>query len=365
MRSSRFLNGWVFSPRTDLILFGAPVLVGWLLLMLHAAYDLNRIKVLNRSLFVAAFAFAAFLDTGHLLSTAFRSYLDAEVRRQRRVLLFAAPPLIGLAGGAIYVAFGAQYFLYVVAYMNLYHIVRQQYGWLAFSRRRGGESSGIDRPLDKYTLYAAMILPALWTHVFLGPSPRRIPVAKSEALSGLIVCAFVVVIGTYLARQAYKMAAGQPLNPAKLLLVLSTAATWGAVMFLRSPFLPLVASLYHSVPYLGLIYISARNNGAPTSAPRALFGRRYSWGAYAVVVVAAGYLGTKSLHVLDGVPADLTFGVSLVVFTAVIPVMHYLIDGVIWKRRAYNVLGHRWQTDPGSHAPSTGRTTATRVPVGA
>ncbi|MDR3637988.1 MAG: hypothetical protein P4L84_29550 [Isosphaeraceae bacterium] len=340
MRHPRFVGGWIFSARTDALLFGIPFVAGWAILLLHAFIDLKEHRVLNRSIFVIAFACAAYLDTAHLLSTAFKSYLDRNIRRQQAVLLYLTPPLIVAVSVAVYKTLGIRYNLYLFAYFNLYHIVKQQYGWMAFARRKGHEGPGIDFALDRNTLYASMLLPAIWTHLFLEPNERRLPLPTSPTLAMLCVALFLAVVAVYGLRQVWKLIARETINAAKLFIVLSTMATWGAVMFIKSPFLPLIASLYHSVPYLGLVYVSSRGKwffpkAADSAGPRE--GRLL---CYLLVVLVTGILWSKTLHAFAKVSTDSRLGVSLVILTNVVPIMHYVIDGVVWKRRSYDVLTH-------------------------
>lgn len=333
----RVVDGWIFSLKTDCLLFGVPLLVGWLMLGAHAALDLQTVRVFQRSLLTLSFACMTFIDTGHLLVTAVRSYLDRDVRARYALLLYGGPPLVLLANLLIHATLGPQYVVYGFAYFNVYHIIRQQYGWVALSARRGGETNALDRALDQLVIYGSMALPVVWIHVSLEANERRFAMPRSPLVAAIAGALFAAVVAVYSARQLYKLYAGEPLNVAKLLLVYSTAATWGAVVILSSPYLAFIATLYHTVPYYGIVYHSARSKSGTGRLSLDIYRRRFAALAFVVCGLAAGYTFTHTFKALNRLPSERTFGLSLIVVTSVVPIMHYLIDGFIWRRRSFNV----------------------------
>jgi hypothetical protein len=328
---------WVISPRGDLLLLGLPLAFGLAVLVLDRSLGVGDLPLGHRSLFTLAFALMTFVDTGHLLSTALRSYMDPEVRRQRRKLLYLGPPLVIAVNIAIERTLGVAYVVYLFAYFNVYHLMRQQYGWVAMSARKARESSLLQRNVDKITVYALFILPTIWAHVSLPPNERRIPVAHSQLLAQLAMGSFVACLVAY----AGWTAAGwlrhrrRP-NVPKLIVMASTAVAWGGLMFLSSRFWPFAAAMYHAVPYLGLVFLSARARNKERLQWSRFLRWRYAAPVFALVMLAAGYCWVQTLKVVGRLPLQESAGLSLVCIASVVPIMHYLIDSVIWRRRSFD-----------------------------
>ena len=119
-------GGWIFSPVGDLVIFGAPLILGLQLLWLDERVGLNDLRVGRWSLFTFMFAAAAFVDGGHQVSTVFRSYLDPEVRRRQKRLLYWGPPCVMATMLGIELAFGSAWLVYAFAYFQTYQVMRQQ-----------------------------------------------------------------------------------------------------------------------------------------------------------------------------------------------------------------------------------------------
>ena len=87
------------------------------------------------------------VDVAHVYSTAFRVYFDAGEFR-RRPALYVGVPLAGFAIGWALYSESEMLFWRVLAYLAVFHFVRQQYGWMALYRARGGEGAGVGRWID-------------------------------------------------------------------------------------------------------------------------------------------------------------------------------------------------------------------------
>src|ERR1044071_6913743 len=73
------------------------------------------------------------IDVAHVWSTAFRVYLDTD-ELKRRPWLYSLVPLIGFAIGVALYSEGELVFWRVLAYLAVFHFIRQQYGWVALYR---------------------------------------------------------------------------------------------------------------------------------------------------------------------------------------------------------------------------------------
>ena len=253
---SRWANGWIFGPRTDLAVFLGPLVVSGAIVALAA-----RAGRLHEPVPPMAFVLLVVgCDVAHVYATLYRTYLDAGERRRRSGLLTAVP-LACLAVGATLYALGALVFWRVLAYLATFHFVRQTWGWMSYAARRAGETSRLDRRLDQAAVYAATVFPLLWWHAHL---PREFTwLVDGDYVSGLSEAVARVasglhfgVLGAWVLRQAWKLATGRPVNGAKALVLSTTWAAWyGGIVWLDSD-LAFTASnvLAHGVPYFVLVH---------------------------------------------------------------------------------------------------------------
>src|SRR5262249_50253837 len=137
------------------------------------------------------------VDVAHVWSTAFIVYLDP-VERSRRPWLYGLTPVAAwLAGVALYVR-SAVAFWRRLACLAVFHFVRQQYGWVALYRARGGERARLGGLVDGATIYLATLYPLLRWHADLprpfawfvdGDFARGVPGAVATAAGVVYVIA--------------------------------------------------------------------------------------------------------------------------------------------------------------------------------
>ena len=343
---------WLFSRRADLLLFGGPALASLLLLALGA-----RTGDLDGDLPLVLWVLTVLgVDVAHVWSTGWRVYADPEEFRRRPALHLAIPVAAYAAGVVLYTA-GPLVFWRVLAYLATFHFVRQQYGWVALYRRKGGENdepgAGWQRRLDAVTIYGATLAPLVWWHAAL---PRRFHwLLAGDYVSGLpawagpaALGAFGIVFALWLGKEARRLATGLPVSWGKLLVVGTTALSWhlGIVVFNSDYAFAVTNVLVHGVPYLGLVFLSLRKAaGARAAASRpsvlADFGARHA-ALFLAPLVAFAFLeewGWDRLlwhengalfpgAALDPGPVLLSLLVPLL---ALPQATHYLLDAWIWR----------------------------------
>lgn len=333
-------RAWLFSPRVDLLAFGGSALLSFVVLAIGA-----RLGVLHSDspewVWIAG---VLLVDVAHVWSTLFRTYLDTNELR-RRPLLYAAVPISAYAIGLALYNVGSLVFWRCLAYLAIFHFVRQQYGWVALYRARAGEIGG--RWIDTLAIYAATIYPLLWWHAHL---PRKfwwfLPNDFAFALPAKVVAfaapVYWLILAIYFVRS---IAAGFP-NPGKDVVVLTTALCWYVgIVALDSDFAFTVTNVFiHGVPYFALIYIYQRANGeASTPANRIL---QFGVPAFLIVVwflaFAEEALWDRTLWneraSLFGSWSLLALERWLVPLLAVPQISHYVLDGFIWRRRTARQL---------------------------
>ncbi|HLM58484.1 MAG TPA: hypothetical protein VK422_20445, partial [Pyrinomonadaceae bacterium] len=124
---------WLFSPRADLCVFAGSAAVALLLLWVGVGAGVAEGDSPDWTWVPAVLL----VDVAHVWATGFRVYFDREELR-RRPWLYGLAPLIALALGVALYSEGEALFWRSLAYLAVFHFVRQQYGWVALYRARVG-----------------------------------------------------------------------------------------------------------------------------------------------------------------------------------------------------------------------------------
>jgi len=340
---------WLFSRRLDLAVFLGPAVASALLLLLGWRLGLFEADASPEWVWVPA---VLLVDVAHVWSTGFRVYLDGEELR-RRPFLYALVPAAGLASALVVFQFGAAAFWRALAYVAVFHFVRQQYGWVALYRGRRREHDRLGHWLDSATIYAATLYPLIYWHAHL---PRRFwwflpgdfAPGVPEAAASVLEPVYWALLASYSARSLWAWVVLRRPNPGKDIVVATTAFCWYAgIVALDSDFAFTVTNvLIHGVPYMALVYVAGRRRAA--EAEGALVGRFFALGAapFLAALWAVAYaeelLWDRSVWLdrewLFGAGWDLS-GLEFVIvpLLALPQVTHYLLDGFIWRRKARQI----------------------------
>ena len=332
---------WLFSPRVDVCVFGGSALVSLLLLWAGA-----RAGVLEGDSPDWAWVPAVLLvDVAHVYATAFRVYFDGEELR-RRLSLYVLAPSIALALSVALYSESEALFWRALAYLAVFHFVRQQYGWVALYRARGGERGRAGWSVDAAAVYMATLYPLAYWHAHL---PRRfwwfLPGDFASAPAWVERAAFVLyclALGAYAARSAHGWVLKGRGNPGKDLVVLTTAVCWyvGIVAYDSDYAFTVTNVIIHGVPYAALVWWYARGRAAQAGRVYRALAR---WPLFLLTLWALAYaeelLWDRGVwHErawLFGVGWDVaTLKVFLVPLLALPQATHYILDGFVWRRRS-------------------------------
>ena len=268
-------------------------------------------------------------------------------------------PLAVYAAGVLLYSTSPGLFWRALAYVAVFHFVRQQYGWVALYRRRLGDHSTLDRVLDDAAIYSATLYPLLHWHANL---PREfewfiagdfIPGLPREAAHALLPV-HLGIMAAYAARQVWLLAHGRPVSPGKNVVVATTWAAWFVgIVVLDSDYAFTVTNvLVHGIPYLALVWVYGRSRYASASG---LVARAFRPGALGALPRAAGRAGlargvglgspalARAARLFPG--ADISPGpeaLALIVPLLALPqATHYVLDGWIWRTRGNPHLRER------------------------
>ncbi|MFN0124153.1 MAG: hypothetical protein ACKV2V_26940 [Blastocatellia bacterium] len=351
---------WLFSARIDMLVFAGAALVSMLALL--AGWRLGLLDAdAPDAIWIAA---VVMIDVAHVHATGFRVYLDTEEFR-RRPALYALAPALGLALGIALYAEGSLLFWRALAYLAVFHFVRQQYGWVALYRAKAAAAASLpagaarmDKWIDNAAIYAATLYPLYYWHASL---PRRFTwfiendffSGAGGLLQGLLPLAEILywlALAIYFLRAGWLAATRRAFNPGKDLIVLTTALCWrlGIVTFNSDYAFTVTNVIIHGVPYMALIYLYARRRLETTSPPggvslpllrRAMAG---GWPGFIAILWALALLEElfwdravwHERAWLFGAGWDAESWKALLVPLLALPqITHYLLDGFIWRRK--------------------------------
>jgi hypothetical protein len=354
---------WLFSAPVDSALFGgtavAALVLVWLAPAMGIGQDAPEWSWVTGVLLV---------DVAHVWSTTFVVYFDP-IELRRRPLLYSLTPVGAFGIGlAIHGWGGPAVFWRCIAYLAVFHFVRQQYGWVMLYRARNGERDRLGRWLDGATVYAATLYPLLWWHAQLprnfawmrdGDFVPGLPPWVADAAWPL----YLGLLAGYVARAVYQVAQGESVSWGKHLVVVTTAACWYVgIISSNSDYTFTVTNVFiHGIPYMALVFVYARNAAreAPGSPNARILGvvaaarpseRRVAQGVIAflsmlwVVAYIEELLWDRGLwhdHAwLFGEGFDVGGGVLILAPLLATPqISHYVLDAFLWRRSANPRLG--------------------------
>lgn len=362
---------WLFSPAVDLAAFLGSAVLALLLLVLGASLGVLHSDSPEWTWVTAVLL----IDVAHVYATGFRVYAHREDFQSRRWLFLLTPLLAFLIGWAVYSegSDGPMRFWRILAYLAVFHFVRQQYGWVALYRTRAGENSLAGRWIDTAAIYLATVYPLVWWHShlprnfwwFLNEDFAKIPESVATILEPVYWAALLLYFGRSLLRGFRR---GE-WNPGKDIVVATTALCWhiGIITFNSDYAFTVTNVVIHGVPYFVLVYWyrfrpqydaaeQARVSRSTAESESAGPGRNGS-GKSKTIQQVTFFLGTLWLLAFveellwdRGVWHERSwlFGSAwvadpqqseqlqriLVPLLAVPQITHYILDGFIWKRRS-------------------------------
>ena len=298
------------------------------------------------------------VDVGHVYATLFRTYADPQERAEHAGL-YTLVPLICWAAGTLLCSLSALWFWRALAYLAVFHFVRQQYGFMMIYGRRDGPAFVRWRGLDKLAIYLATLYPLIYWHThlprdfdwFVAGDFLAVPLPWLNAI-GLAL--YVLALGAYAVKEAALSRRQRRINLPKNLLLLGTAASWfvGIVYFDNDLAFTATNVIAHGIPYVALIWIYGHNRGARTPGLRLIgavsFRRLFSLPMLPVYLGGLALLGYVEEGLWDGLlwteharlfrlfqflPAidDRALASWLVPLLALPQMTHYVLDAFIWR----------------------------------
>ncbi len=352
---------WLFSRGMDILILFMPVWLLWVFFFVFA----DQLEGLNFPLWMWV-VFILGIDVSHVWSSLFRSYGDREeFRAQRKMLIFA--PILAFAISLALLSYSHLLFWRIMAYLAVFHFIKQQYGFVALYKYRCGERRS-QRIKDKWVIYLATIYPVIYWHFHAGArfnwfvENDFLPLHSLLGSATWIPLVFQVLnvvywlfIAAWLFLELKARAGGAVVPTGKILWVLTTAFNWwfGIVYFNSDIVFSVSNVVAHGIPYLALIYYyRVRKQGISRQELPSLFFRlRWIFILLGTVLFAAlveEYFWDMLIYRERGSFFETVFpyhwqqlkdNVAVIIAIALLALpqqVHYVMDGFIWKMNGRN-----------------------------
>ncbi|MBK6987100.1 MAG: hypothetical protein IPH33_02020 [Bacteroidetes bacterium] len=296
------------------------------------------------------------IDVGHVYSTIYRTYMDKETIRKNRMLFFLSPLLLYLTGVMLH-SIHPLFFWRAMAYLAVFHFIRQQYGFMRLYSRNEKQNP-IFRKIDTVTIYAATLYPIIFWH-FKGQQnfnwfiENDFLFINQPDLTPVFFVIYLAILFIYLVKEIFIVFTEKKFNLPKNLLMLGTIVSWymGIVYFKGDLTFTLLNVVSHGIPYYALVWAYGNNQQKKITMKEnwmKLFFNPKNIFLFVGFLVVLAYLEEmlwdgfiwkehNSVFPLTNLLPDLTGFknlTSLVIPLLALPqLMHYFIDGFIWKMK--------------------------------
>jgi hypothetical protein len=328
-----FRHYFIFSPAEDFLSFWLPILASLPLL-----WQLDQSA--PNTLILAFLAFAH-LDSAHVAATVF----PTGKRLQRRqidwpTVLFV---FLGIPIAGIFLFYYSSYaFFALVGATTLFHICRQQYGWMMLACYKAGQKTS-DRFWDRLIIWNIMLFPILWWLSPLSGLPKNYFNENDLLFISGLVPTFLVKSGIvvhwiinilYVSRFFYKPE--KTINLSKVSLLL---ATWlwfygGLYWFSNYGFFFRTLILSHGISYLMFVYQVHRREISETKVSAVL--HHYLFYLLAIALITGVWIFGFIFH---GQIRDRAFAPAVESLLWAPILIHTAIDSFIWRKNMFQVNG--------------------------
>ncbi len=337
---------WLISAAWDIAVFAGPLLIAIVFSYFWLRLGSNE----KPPLWTFLFLIVAF-DVAHVWATAYRTYLDPnEIRRRPQLYLGILVPTLVVS--VLLHLYDPIIFWTVIAYIAIWHFVRQPYGFIVIYKFLHKENNSIDFHLDRLSVYIAALMPILAWHA----SPERqfdwfghgeqflIKLPESFKLPVLIIYIGFAIV--YLFRQSYLLWIGK-LNYGKQLVMLLTWITWAVGISVSNPLISAAfINLFHGIPFLAITWLYG-NNKYKTGFLSIVFQTKNLALFFLLIFIPAfieeGLWDAIFWHEYSFIfPVIFTnntdnFTLSICCALLIMPqLIHYILDAFIWKMDSSN-----------------------------
>lgn len=348
---------WLLNRTLDLWVLFVPVWACWLIAFVLPADSLQS----DIPLWVWVVVVVG-IDVSHVWSSIHRTYFDPEEFRNHR-RLFIAAPLLSLLLSFGLAAISVDLFWRCLAYVAVYHFVKQQFGFMRIYKAKSGDFRK-KKINDNFIIYLSMLYPILFWHLhpdrefawfvpgdFITLSLGRSVLGYFSIIGNLL---YFVLIGYWIFEEVRFYRSTKDAFPfGKMLWTVTTALNWflGIVYFNSDLVFTITNVVAHGVPYLALVIFYRIKK---VEIQRADISKTRSLRITATVLLTVLLFALVEEYFWDSliyreneqffgnvvsysksIPSEL-WQLLAIGLLAVPQVTHYILDGFIWKNNEKN-----------------------------
>ncbi len=298
-----------------------------------------------------------FVDVAHVYSTLYNTYFD-KARFARRKTLFITIPIVCFLVGFILHLFGDIIFWRALAYVAVFHFIRQQYGFMRIYTRQEPKHN-LSTVMDTLIIYSATIYPLIYWHCTPGRNfnwfvSHDFITGSSESVKFYAGNIYVLILVGYVLTEFYQLLRTGHFNLPKNVLIAGTAVSWylGIVWFNGDLAFTMLNVVSHGIPYMALVWfgISKTGNNGQAKSVRPVWRLSARWYGLFIFLGSLVLLAYLEEGLWDGFVWQEHQGVfSLfqwlphidndILLAVLVPLLslpqstHYVLDGFIWRKR--------------------------------
>jgi hypothetical protein len=343
---------WIHSKKIDIGFILIPHVLGLLLLLLFPSYFLHSETSTWDWLILILL-----IDVAHVYSTLFRTYFVPEARKKNGKLLILIP-VLAYCLGVLAMEVSFDFFWRILAYLAVFHFIRQQYGLLKLYQVKIQNPNWLKK-LDTWLIYLFTIIPILIWHV---EGPKNFSwFTKNDFI--FITAPFIAfflkcILGTLFCVLAVSFIfqfKKNIFNIPKNVILLATALNWSiGIVYLNGDLsFTLLNVVAHGIPYICLVWIYGNKDKTESKVLTWIFTKK-GWVPIVLLSASLGFVEEgfwDSLFWQDHPEIFQPFWifqpveskwlkVLLVPLLALPQITHYVIDGFIWKKPSEHTF---WQ----------------------
>lgn len=332
---------WIHSPKTDAVFILAP---SFLVLAIVFIFQKSLTKIQDEYSFYTWLFLIVFIDVAHVYATLFKTYFVASEFKSNKKRYIGLPIFCFIVGFILFL-FGSQVFWSVLAYVAVFHFIRQQYGFMRLYARLENKTHAW---MDNLVIYTATIYPMLYW--FLSPKRHFNWFVENEFFQfehplvlKISTWIYFAVLCLYFIYTIYTTVKNRFFNIPKHCIIIGTILSWyfGIVYFNNDLIFTLLNVVSHGIPYMALIYLNEIEK-KPSAELQHLnwfkskiglflfvavllliaFSEEYLW----EILVWNEYFSNPYFNCFN-------WQFILVPLLTVPQFTHYLLDGFIWKNK--------------------------------
>ncbi|WP_166922534.1 hypothetical protein [Flavobacterium poyangense] len=332
---------WIHKSKTDFFFIIGPSF--FVLAVIFLFQDFIS-KIEEQYSFYTWLFLIVFIDVAHVYATLFKTYFVKNEFEKRKKLLTILPLICFFIGFVLY-AFGAIVFWSFLAYVAVYHFVRQQYGFMRLYARNENKTK-MSVCIDNLAIYASTGYPMLYW--FLS-SPRKFNWFveneffhfHNQQVLTIAFWIYLTILMVYLIYTLYKSLRNSFFNIPKNSIILGTALSWyfGIVYFNNDLIFTLLNVISHGIPYMALVYFREIENKTAVELGMLRYLKKYKGiFCYALILVCIAFAEEFLWEVFvwnENISFEATsfsgWEFLAVPLLSVPQFTHYILDGFIWK----------------------------------